>query len=121
MFENKWGLPQCAGAIDGSHITVVAPTECHTDFFKKKGWHSIILQGMVGPTYKFWDINVGWPGSVHDARVFSRSSIYKRASEGSLFPRITRLVNGVDIPVLLIVTVFAKIDHTAQLLKCTYS
>ena len=93
MFEKKWGFPQCAGAIDGSHIPIIAPTECHTDYFNRKGWHSIILQGVVGLTYKFWDINVGWPGRVHDARVFSRSLVYKRASEGSLFPRMEREIN----------------------------
>ena len=102
LFEKKCGFPQCAGAIDGSHIPIIAPTECHTDYFNRKGWHSIILQGVVGPTYKFWDINVGWPGRVHDARVFSRSSIYKRASEGSLFPRMDREIDGVNVPILLI-------------------
>ena len=102
LFEKKWGFPQCAGAIDGSHIPIIAPTECHTDYFNRKGWHSIILQGVVGPTYKFWDINVGWPGRVHDARVFSRSSLYKRASEGSLFPRMDREIDGVNVPILLI-------------------
>ena len=45
---------------------------------------------------------MGWPGRVHDARVFSRSSVYKRASEGSLFPRMGREINGVSVPILLI-------------------
>ena len=98
------GFPQCAGAIVGSHIPIVVPTECHTDYFNRKGWHSIILQGMVhvGPTYKLWDINVGWPGRVHDAHVFSRSSIYNRASEGSLYPKMDRTIDGVNVPILFI-------------------
>ena len=75
MFKRKWGFPQCAGAIDGSHIPIIAPEEYHTDYFNRKGWHSIILQGIVGPCYRFWDINVGWPGSVHDARVFANTDI----------------------------------------------
>ena len=32
-----------------------------------KGWHSIIMQGTVNHII---DIYVGWPGRVHDARVF---------------------------------------------------
>uniref|UniRef100_A0A3P9P131 DDE Tnp4 domain-containing protein n=1 Tax=Poecilia reticulata TaxID=8081 RepID=A0A3P9P131_POERE len=43
-FENRWGPPQCVGAIDGSHIPIIAPTTYHSDFFNRKGWHSLILQ-----------------------------------------------------------------------------
>ena len=68
-FETKWGFPQCAGAIDGSHIPIIAPTFCPKDYYNRKGFHSIILQGLVDHQYHFLDIAVGWPGSVHDARV----------------------------------------------------
>ena len=30
-FSDKWGVPQCVGAIDGSHIPVAAPVNNHTD------------------------------------------------------------------------------------------
>ena len=36
-FENKWGVPQCIGAIDGSHISVSPPALCHTDYYNRKG------------------------------------------------------------------------------------
>ena len=36
-FQSKWGFPQCAGAIDGSHIPIKALTEYHTDFYNRKG------------------------------------------------------------------------------------
>lgn len=51
-FKTRWGCPQCAGAIDGSHIPVIAPSEDHTDYFNRKGWHSVILQAVVD--HRFW-------------------------------------------------------------------
>ena len=63
----KWGVPQCIGAIDGTHVPIAAPEENHTDYYNRKGWYSMILQGLVDHNYCFLDINVGWPGSVHDA------------------------------------------------------
>uniref|UniRef100_A0A3P9P161 DDE Tnp4 domain-containing protein n=1 Tax=Poecilia reticulata TaxID=8081 RepID=A0A3P9P161_POERE len=55
-FENRWGPPQCVGAIDGSHIPIIAPTTYHSDFFNRKGWHSLILQGVVDGRGLFWNI-----------------------------------------------------------------
>ena len=77
-FVKKWGFLQCAGAIDGSHIPIIAPIHCPKDYFNKKCFHSIILQGLVDHEYRFLDINVGWPGSVHDARVFANSELYHK-------------------------------------------
>ena len=101
-FKSKWGVPQCVGSIDGSHIPVASPAMNHTDYYNRKGWYSIILQGVVDHSYRFIDINVGWPGSVHDARVFSHSKIYKKLNEGSLLPNKTITANRVSIPLYLI-------------------
>lgn len=84
-YKEKWGFPNCAGAVDGSHIPIIAPTFKHVDYFNRKGWHSIILQAVVNDRYAFTDLCVGWPGSVHDARVFANSSLYHRGEEGVLF------------------------------------
>ena len=74
-FLMKWGVPMCVGAIDGSHIPICGTAMNHTDYYNRKGWYSVILQGVVDHSYRFIDINVGWPGSVHDARVFAHSSL----------------------------------------------
>lgn len=66
-FKRDYGFPQCAGAIDGTHIPIISPAECPADYYNRKGWHSIILQGAVDNKGCFFDIYVGWPGRVHDA------------------------------------------------------
>ena len=100
-FKRKWGIPQCIGAIDGCHIS--APVDNHTDYYNHKGWYSMILQGVVDANYCFTDIYVGWPGSVHDARVFAHSPIYKQITEQELLPgNRTMLMNSIEVPLYLI-------------------
>ena len=65
-YERKWDMPMCAGAIDGTHIRILAPEESHLVYINRKGYHSIIMQVAVDSNYIFRDV-VGWPGSVHDA------------------------------------------------------
>ena len=101
-FKNKYGFPQCVGAIDGSHIQIISPNEFPADCFKRKGWHSVILKGTVNDLGMFVDINIGWPGRVHDARVFSNFNIYKKCQEGSLLPDWTINIHGESIPLLLL-------------------
>ena len=48
------------------------------------------------------DITVGWPGSVHDARVFTNSDIYHMGQADGLFPSIGKMLEGIDIPVHII-------------------
>ncbi|XP_034053623.1 protein ANTAGONIST OF LIKE HETEROCHROMATIN PROTEIN 1-like [Gymnodraco acuticeps] len=94
--ENRWGLPQCVGAIDGSHIHILAPQENHCDYFNCKGWHSIILQGVVDGKGLFWKVFAGMPGSLHDAQVLRLSTLWELASRGNYFPACTRNIGGVN-------------------------
>ena len=73
----------CAGAIDGTHVPIKAPSENYTDYVNRKSYHSIVMQGLADSRYLFRDIVVSWPGSVHDARVLSNSEIYKLGNDGA--------------------------------------
>ena len=96
------GFPQCAGAIDGTHIPVEAPAENASDYYNRKGWHSVILQGTVDHEGLFIDNYTGWPGRVHDARVFSNSGLYSKAESGSLLPNCAQSLSGVSVPCFLV-------------------
>lgn len=101
-FRDRWGFPQCAGAIDGTHIGILAPPISSSDYYNRKGFFSVILQGVVDHRLMFWDINVGWPGKVHDARVLANSSLFARGQSNTLFPQLTERFEGVDVPVLIL-------------------
>ncbi len=45
------------------------------------------------------DIYVGWPGRVHDARVFSNSSLFKK---GPLVPTMTEMIEQLEIPLVIL-------------------
>ena len=101
-FLTKWGVPNCVGAIDGSHIPIAAPINNHTDYYNRKGHYSMVLQGLVDAKYCFLDVCIGWPGSVHDARVFVHSPLYVRITEKKLLPNKVLRVHGVDVPLFII-------------------
>ena len=65
-FESKFGFPQCAGAIDGTHIPILPAKDNPRDNYNRKGFYSILMQALVDNNYCFADVLIGWPGSVHD-------------------------------------------------------
>ena len=101
-FKNKWGMIQCAGSIDGCHIPVTPPALNRTDYYNRKGWYSMLVQAVVDHNYLFTDVCVGWPGSVHDARVLANSSIYKKASQREILHGEKVNLCGTDIPLFLV-------------------
>ena len=79
--ETFGGFPQAAGAtcIDGTHIPILKPQESSSDYYNRKGFYSISMQAVVSSNGYFLDVNIGWPGKVHNARVLANSSLYHKA------------------------------------------
>ena len=46
-FQDLHQIPYVVGAVDGSHIPIVAPRLHTVDYYNRKGFHSILLQGIV--------------------------------------------------------------------------
>lgn len=99
-FERKCKFLSVIGCIDGSHIPVTAPAEGKRDFLNRKGWASLVLQGVVDVNYLFRDISIKYPGSSHDALVFKNSFIFR--NNPRLIPQNTVNINGMAISSMLI-------------------
>jgi DDE superfamily endonuclease len=74
-FRNSTGLPNICGAIDGTHIPLSRRPSGHltpmaADFFNRKKFHSVVLQGVCDMDRLFWNVCAGQPGGVHDAGQF---------------------------------------------------
>jgi hypothetical protein len=100
-FHNKYGYPQAYGAIDGPHIAITPPTQGKADFINRKSFPSLVLQGVVDCKYKFRDISVRCPGSMHDARVFDISSLSTRLNS-ELIPKNDMQFDNRSIPLHLL-------------------
>ena len=48
----------------------------------------MLAQAVVNYDYTITDVNIGWPGSVHDTRVFVHSGLYQKATAGELLPQV---------------------------------
>ncbi len=46
------------------------------------------------------NIHFGWPGKVHDARVFVNSSFCQQAGSGKLFSAWTRTIKEIEVPLV---------------------
>ena len=43
-------------------------------------------------------MQIGWPGSVHDAQVLAHSALYNEIECNHILPNRTVSVSGVDVP-----------------------
>ena len=101
-FEEDYEIPQILGAIDGSHIRIIAPSENHEDYFNRKRYHSVNLQAIVDSSLLFLHVSVGYPGSIHDSRVLQLSGIYDYAENQDILSSPSLFINGVETRPLLV-------------------
>ena len=102
MFETCWGIPQVARVIDGTHTRIMCLRESASNYYNRKGYYSIIMQAVVDHTGLFLNAYIGWPGKVHDSRVFVNSSLYCKGMNGTLLPDWKRQISGVQVPLVLL-------------------
>ncbi|XP_066583021.1 uncharacterized protein [Prorops nasuta] len=92
-FENKYGLPNIIGVIDGTHIPIAPPKDGAADFHNRKGYSSFVVQAVVDDKLLFRDITAQHPGCTHDAAVLRDSHLYH--NHDKMIPRTERLIDGV--------------------------
>lgn len=71
----KNSFPGAFGAIDGSHVPIKTPLEYTDSYMNRKSVASVVLQAVCTHDMQFIDVSTGWPGSLHDARIYRRSQL----------------------------------------------
>ncbi|KAG8100568.1 hypothetical protein GUJ93_ZPchr0013g36530 [Zizania palustris] len=82
-FEADYGMPNCCGAIDATHIIMTLPAvESSEDWCDLAKNYSMFLQVIVDDEMRFIDICTGWPGSMTFSRLLKCSSFFKLCEAG---------------------------------------
>ncbi|XP_018398475.1 PREDICTED: putative nuclease HARBI1 [Cyphomyrmex costatus] len=112
--ERSHGISNVIGAIDGCHIPIKQPVKNATDFFNRKQFHSIILQGVCDHSKRFIDVFIGMPGRMHDARVFRNSPLFRKLTDqqNPLLQRNQHLIGDCAYPLMVnLMTPFRDNGH----------
>ena len=101
LFQDESKIPQAVGAIDGTHIEIIAPDQPF-DYFDRHHRYSVTMQAVVGENLMFLDTAIGYPGSMHDARILRASNIFTKAENGEILKEPAITLNGVKVRPLLL-------------------
>ncbi|EMP29947.1 hypothetical protein UY3_12939 [Chelonia mydas] len=68
----------------------------------RKGYFSMVLQALVDHKGHFTNINVGWPGKVHDTHVFRIAGLFQQLQQGTYFPDQKITFGDVEMPIVIL-------------------
>ena len=83
MIRGISGLPNVVAIIDGTHVPIQVRA-FQEQYFNRKERHTINNQVVIDGKRRIVDLEAGYPGSMHDARVFRRSELARRLENGQL-------------------------------------
>lgn len=96
-FFEKWGFPNCFGAIDGTHIRLKCPSKSGSMYYNYKLYFSIVLQALVDANYRFICIEVGAFGKQSDGGIFEASNLHSLLEGGQFNVPPAALLPASDI------------------------
>ncbi|XP_042897245.2 uncharacterized protein [Parasteatoda tepidariorum] len=83
-FFDKWNFPNCIGAMDGKHISIVPPPNSGSLYYNHKHFNSIVLLALVDANLKFIYVDIGTNGRISDGSVYKKCTLKKNIEEGKL-------------------------------------
>jgi hypothetical protein len=82
QFASRRGIPHVSLACDGSHIPFKPKNKrVAGDYRNYKGWHSILTVAFVDSFYRFFTVDVGYPGRAGDNTVLARNRWMEKVTD----------------------------------------
>ncbi|CAH1958597.1 unnamed protein product, partial [Acanthoscelides obtectus] len=75
-WQEKFNFTSAIFAIDCTHIPILKPFIHADEYVNRKNFASINVQATCNSNEEFTSVDVSWPGSVHDSRIWKNSDIY---------------------------------------------
>lgn len=86
-YDHRWQYPACVGALDGKHVKIKEPCLAGLTYYNYKGFHSIVLMGLVKANYMFLYADVGAEGAMADGGVWRNCELRQDIDSGKVrFP-----------------------------------
>ena len=101
-FEDISVFPQVVGALDGTHIKIIAPKENKYDFLGRKVFYSVLVLGVADSHCKFIHASAGCPGAVSCAEMLRNSALQRDIKNGVILNTPGRVINGNVVKPLIV-------------------
>ncbi|KAM7313388.1 putative nuclease HARBI1 [Ixodes scapularis] len=82
QFFDVAGFPCVVGAADGTHIRIQGPRVHEEVYVNRHLYHSINVQVVVDASCRIRNVVARWPGSTHDSRIFTESTLSFKLADG---------------------------------------
>ena len=97
-------IPQALGALDGTHIPIIAPSvEGKADYYSRKQCYAISTQATVGANLVFLDVATGFSGSCHNSKNLRNTYLFRRTENRKILAQLENVVENSQIRPLLLV------------------
>lgn len=101
-FEHISLFPHVVGALDSTHIKIIAPKQNKYDFLGKKVFYSVLVLGVADSSSKFIHVSAGCPGSVTHAQMLRDSGLQRDIENGVILSSPDRMIDGVAVKPVLV-------------------
>ena len=77
-------MPLVAGALDCTHVPILAPTEYLEQYVNREGYHSLNVQMVCNHRGAITNLCCRWPGSANDYRILKESPLWSVVEDSLL-------------------------------------
>jgi hypothetical protein len=116
-FKQEFFSPKVVGTVDGTHLGLATkPSLYGEDYFTQKSKYAVVAMVVNDDKKRICYLNIGWPASVHDERVWSNTTI-ARKPDNYFSPGEYLLADSAFSNRHYLVPAYKKLGNQCELLK----